>query len=112
MVEDCIFCKIVSGEVSSKKVFESENFIVIRDAFPKLKGHSLVVSKRHFGNFMEMDKGLDAEMLGLVRDVVKEEGWTDFNLVTNNGSSAGQIVNHVHFHILPRGEGDGFEFGV
>ncbi len=112
MVENCVFCGIVKGNIPSERILESENFIVIRDVNAKVKGHSLVISKRHFENFMEMDEGLDGEMLGLVREVVRKEGWEDFNLVTNNGKSAGQIIGHVHFHILPRVEGDGFSFGI
>ena len=112
MVEDCLFCKIVKGEVPCDKLAESENFIVIRDAFPKLKGHSLIVSKRHFRDFMGMDRGLDSELLGLARDVVEKEGWEEFNLVVNDGRNAGQIIGHVHFHILPRRKDDGFKFGI
>ncbi len=111
-MSECIFCKIVRGEMESEKVGESENFVVIGDAFPKLEEHSLVVSKKHFKHFMEMDSSLGCEMFELVKKVAKDQGWDEFNLVTNQGKSAGQIVEHVHFHVLPRKEGDGFEFGL
>ncbi len=112
MVDDCLFCKIVGGDIASERIMESENFVVIRDAFPKVEGHSLVISKKHFGSFVEMDEGLDSEMMKLVRGLIEKEGWKEFNLVVNQGKSAGQVVGHVHFHILPRREGDGFSFGI
>lgn len=112
MEDACIFCRIVAGELKSEKLAESENFVVIRDAYPKVLGHSLVVSKGHFKDFMEMDSGLAAEMFDLVKKVCRQEGWGEFNLLTNNGKNAGQAVWHLHFHILPRREGDGFRIGV
>ena len=111
VMEDCIFCKIVAGELPSEKVFEGEDFVVIRDVNPKVEGHMLVISKRHFGSFVEMDSGLDGRLLKAVREVVVQEGLKDFNLVVNNGRVAGQIVDHVHLHILPRVEGDKFSVG-
>jgi histidine triad (HIT) family protein len=105
---DCIFCKIVQGELPSEMVFEDDDFIVIRDVAPKVDGHLLVISKRHFEKFVDMDDGLEARMLGVVRDAVRREEIVDFNLVLNNGRIAGQVVDHVHLHILPREEGDGF----
>lgn len=111
-MEDCVFCKIVAGEVPSDKVFENDEFVVIRDIAPKVEGHILVIPKKHFSNFVEMDSDLDRKMLGVVREVVKKEGVEDFNLVLNNGRVAGQLVDHVHLHVLPRIERDGFEVGV
>ncbi len=131
-MENCVFCKIVAGvlsghdsspirddptgpgesEISSDVVFESGDFIVIRDVNPKVKGHMLVIPKRHVGSFMELESEMYKEFLGTVRDVVKQEGLKDFNLVVNEGSVAGQVVDHLHLHILPRVEGDGFEAGV
>ena len=112
MVEDCVFCGIVRGDIPGERVLESENFIVIRDVNPKVEGHSLIISKKHFENFMEMSEELDSELLGLAREVVRKEGWGDFNLVTNNGKSAGQVVFHTHWHILSRKKDDGFRLGV
>ncbi|NPE26560.1 HIT family protein [Methanococcoides sp. SA1] len=108
-MEECIFCEIAKG---GDFLAESENFFVIRDKFPKVEGHSLVISKKHFGDFMEMDSSLGCEMMELVKEFVGKERWSDFNLVTNNGARAGQIVPHLHWHVLPRFEGDGFEFGL
>ncbi len=112
VMEECIFCRIVKGEIPSEKVFESDDFVVIRDVNPKVEGHMLVVSKEHFSDFVEMDVKLDGKMLGVVREVVGQEGFNDFNLVVNKGRVAGQVVGHFHLHILPRVENDGFSFGV
>ncbi len=115
-MDDCIFCKIVAGEIPSEKVLESENFIVVKDAFPKLNGHSLVISKKHYDSFLDMPSELYEELLKTSKEatlkIVKEVGAEGFNLVVNNGRVAGQIVPHVHWHILPRKKDDGFEFGV
>jgi len=116
MVEDCIFCKIVSGEISSEGVMESENFVVIRDAFPKVEGHSLVISRDHYDSFLDMPSGLYEELLRVGKEaalkIVGEVGAEGFNFFMNNGEVAGQVVPHVHWHILPRKKGDGFEVGV
>jgi histidine triad (HIT) family protein len=112
VMNNCVFCRIVAGKMEAERVFESENFIVIRDAFPKVKGHLLVVSKGHYKDFMEMPRGLYDEMLGVVRSVVLQEKIRDFNLVVNRGEVAGQVVWHFHLHIMPRVTGDGFKFGI
>jgi len=112
MSEECVFCKIVAGQIPSEKVFENENFIVIRDVSPQVEGHLLVIPKMHVGNFMELDEGMYEGFLRTVADVARQEGLENFNLVVNEGRVAGQIVEHLHLHILPRVEGDGFELGV
>lgn len=116
MVEDCIFCKIVAGDISSDKILESENFIVVKDAFPKLEGHSLVISKKHYDSFLDMPSELYEELLETSKKatlkIIEGVGAEGFNLVTNNGKVAGQIISHVHWHILPRKKDDGFEFGI
>ncbi|MDH3353036.1 MAG: HIT family protein [Nanoarchaeota archaeon] len=108
----CIFCKIASGEIPSEKIFESDNFFVIKDVNPKVKGHSLVISKKHFENFMELSPELYSEFLETVKGAVEKLGAEAFNLVVNNGEIAGQIIPHLHLHILPRKSDDGFDFGV
>lgn len=113
---ECIFCRIVRCEVRSEKVFESENFIVIKDVNPKVGGHSLVIPKKHFDTFLELPEFLYSELIGVAKEAAKilgkEESSTGFNFVVNNGPSAGQIVSHAHLHILPRKENDGFRVSV
>lgn len=112
MVDNCIYCKIVKGDLPSTKVFESENFITIKDIHPKVDGHSLVISKKHYGNFMEMPSELYNELLECVKHSVEKLGAKDFNLAVNTGDVAGQIIKHFHLHILPRKPDDKFVFGV
>jgi histidine triad (HIT) family protein len=109
---DCVFCKIVNGDLPSDKVFENEDFIVIKDVNPKVEGHLLVISKTHYESFLDLPEGLYSKFLKVVKEVVMELKMDNFNLVVNNGGVAGQLVPHVHLHILPRKEGDVFRIGV
>ncbi len=111
-MDDCIFCKIISGELPSEKVFESENFIVVKNINPAVSGHLLIISKKHYANFIEMPQELYSEMMKSAKGVVGKLRAEDFNLVINNGKSAGQLVNHFHLHILPRKNDDGFKLGI
>ena len=113
---DCLFCKIVTGEINSESILESENFIVIKDAFPRVNGHLLVISKKHYETFLEMPFEIYEELLKISKEaalkIVKEKGAEGFNFFMNNGEVAGQVIPHVHWHILPRKKGDGFKVGV
>ncbi len=115
-MENCIFCKIVRGEIPSERLFESENFIVIRDISPKTAGHSLVIPKEHYKTILDIPSYLNKEFLESVKSVslklMDETSSKGFNLVMNNGKIAGQVVMHAHLHILPRKEGDSFRIGV
>lgn len=109
MVKDCVFCKIAKGEIPSEKIYENDNFFSIPDANPKIKGHSLIISKKHFETLLDLPSTLGTELLDCTKKTVikliekhKSEG---FNIASNNFACAGQIVKHVHFHILPREEG-------
>ena len=112
MEEGCIFCKIVGGDIPAERVLENDDFIVIRDANPKVDGHSLVISKKHYDTFFDMPKELYSGMLETAKEFVEKLGVDNFNLVVNNGKFAGQLVSHVHLHILPRSEGDGFSLNA
>lgn len=115
-MEDCIFCKMVEGTLEAKKILESENFFAIKDINPKTKGHSLVISKKHYKTLLDVPASLLGEFLEeakkLALGLMDEEKAEGFNLVINNYRVAGQIVPHVHIHILPRKKNDGFRFGV
>lgn len=108
MVKDCIFCKIVAWEIPAERVLEGEDFIVIKDANPKVEGHLLVIPREHYESFMDMPKSLYEGMLETAKFALAKLEAKDFNLVLNNGKIAGQVVPHVHLHVLPRREGDGF----
>lgn len=109
--KDCLFCKMASGEIKTEKILETDNFFVVKDKFPKSEGHSLIISKKHYENTLELPTILGAELISLIKETyillakeIKSEG---FNLLQNNLKSAGQEIDHVHFHIIPRKENDG-----
>lgn len=111
-MEGCIFCKIAKGEIPTKKICENSNFFSIPDAAPQVKGHSIIISKEHFENIAEIPEKIASDLLSCIKDTAKkimsEESSTGFNILVNTGKVAGQIVPHVHVHILPRKEDDGY----
>ncbi|MFD2216250.1 MULTISPECIES: HIT family protein [Bacillaceae] len=112
-MSDCIFCKIVKGEIPSAKVFENEHVIAFLDISQVTKGHTLVVPKVHRENIYELTPEIASKLFEVVPQIansIKEQFQPDgLNLLNNNGEKAGQSVFHYHMHILPRyGKGDGF----
>lgn len=114
MTDECIFCKIARGEVKSKFVAESENFFAIRDAHPKVDGHSLVIPKRHFVTLLDIDDKLGNELIGIIKwvsgELLDKKLGDGFNVIMNNLECAGQVVMHAHVHVIPRKEGDGLRY--
>ena len=106
LMNECIFCKIVSGEFPSKKVYEDEHAVAFLDINPATPGHTLVVSKKHYENIFSIsDSDLEGLVLGVKRTakIIKEKlGIDNINIMQNNGKFAGQLVPHMHFHIIPR----------
>lgn len=109
--DDCIFCKIANGEISSKTLYEDEEFRVILDLGPATRGHALILPKEHAANLYELPDNIAADALVLgkkmakrMRDKLRCDG---LNLVQNNGEAAGQTVEHFHIHLIPRYSGDG-----
>lgn len=111
--KDCIFCKIVKGEIKSDIVYSSDNFIGILDIHPKSVGHTVIFPKQHFNNILDIPSSLGGEMLEAIKEVglklIKEKKGDGFNVVVNNGQVAGQVVMHSHIHIIPRKTGDGLK---
>ncbi|MGE5310599.1 MAG: HIT family protein [Nitrospirota bacterium] len=107
----CIFCKIIRGENPSSKVFESEKILAFLDINPVSKGHTLVIPKTHYVGFSEVPADLLTEMgkvLQKIGQAAKTQLGSDgFNVLLNNGRAAGQLIDHVHFHLVPRSTGDG-----
>lgn len=113
--DDCIFCKIANGEIPSNTLYEDDSFRVILDLGPATKGHALVMPKEHFGNLYELPDdwcqkafSLAKKMAGQMTEKLHCDG---FNLVQNNGATAGQTVPHFHIHLIPRYENDGQKIG-
>ncbi|MCI8659747.1 MAG: HIT family protein [Lachnospiraceae bacterium] len=106
---NCIFCKIANGEIPSATVYEDEIFRVILDLGPASRGHALILPKEHFKDLCEADPATMAKILPLAGKIgmaMKEKlGANGFNVVQNNGASAGQTVFHLHVHVIPRYEG-------
>ena len=109
--EDCIFCKIIAGQIPCHKVYEDQSVIVFLDINPVSEGHTLVVPKEHFERFDECSAEVVTAIGTIVgkisRAVTVAAGADGYNLLCNNGVAAGQLVGHVHFHIIPRNNGDG-----
>lgn len=103
-MDNCIFCKIVRGEIPSSKVYEDDKILVFRDINPMAKIHLLCVPKEHFATIMELNEertALVGYMLNKIAEKKDEFGLSDgFRLVVNQGENAGQTVPHLHIHIL------------
>jgi len=104
-MENCIFCKIIRGEIPSKKVYEDEQLLVIEDIGPQAPLHLLLLPKLHFVNCLDMTAG-DEALVGYVYrtagEIARQKGYAEsgFRIVQNNGAGAGQSVFHIHFHLL------------
>lgn len=103
-MNDCIFCKIIKGEIPSVKLYEDEDMVIIRDVAPQAPVHLLLLPKEHFANIVEMS---DAQAVTLGKCLKKLSSLVDklglsggFRLVSNKGKDACQSVEHLHIHIL------------
>ncbi|GFK95336.1 putative HIT-like protein [Fundidesulfovibrio magnetotacticus] len=109
--QDCIFCKIVKGEIPCSKVYETGAVLAFLDIAPVNKGHVLLIPKEHFEDVWALPPALAPELLDAIQRVglgLKQGlGALGMNLGMNNGRAAGQLVFHAHWHLIPRFEGDG-----
>jgi len=111
---DCIFCKIVRGEVPSSVIFQDDICMAFMDAFPIITGHCLLIPKQHFVNLLDVDGDVLAHMsrklAELTKAVLKATGAEGVLNVVANGEGAGQEIAHLHFHTIPRSKSDPFGF--
>ena len=109
--ENCIFCKIANGEIPSRTIYEDEQFRVFLDLSPAAKGHALIVPKEHYANLYELPEELAADAMRLAKKemslMTQKLSCDGFQLVQNNGETAGQTVFHFHLHLIPRYRSDG-----
>src|SRR5574344_414136 len=109
--DNCIFCKIANGEIPSKTLYEDEDFRVILDLGPATKGHALILPKNHYANLYEIPDETAAKVMILAKkmaaQMTEKLKCDGFNLVQNNGETAGQTVMHFHMHLIPRYQNDG-----
>ena len=105
---DCVFCKIVKGEIPAKIINETNKTLAFMDAFPLTKGHSLVIPKNHYEKMQEIPPEENAELFETVRRVLSRvDKLTNATLVAlHNGKDSGQEVPHVHIHLIPRSKED------
>lgn len=105
---NCIFCKIIAGEIPSNTIYEDDEFKVILDVNPATKGHALILPKEHYADLFEIDEEVAGRAMKLAKKLaahMTERLHCDgFNLLQNNGEVAGQTVFHFHMHLIPRYE--------
>ncbi|MBQ8946361.1 MAG: HIT family protein [Lachnospiraceae bacterium] len=114
-MSDCIFCKIANGEIPSRTIYEDDLFRVILDLGPAARGHALILPKEHYGNIYELPEDKTARAFTLAKRMAERMtdklGCDGFNIVQNNGETAGQTVFHFHIHLIPRYSNDGQKIG-
>ena len=113
MTNDCLFCKIIKGEIPSNKVYEDDYAFAFLDINPSTEGHTLIIPKKHYQNITDIPAEDLSNFMQSLQKVAK--GLLKFgnglNILQNNGETAGQLVFHLHFHLIPRREGDGVSIG-
>ncbi|KAL5632881.1 hypothetical protein ACGC1H_005732 [Rhizoctonia solani] len=98
----CIFCKIIKGEIPSKKLLETQHSFAFLDVGPLSKGHSLVIPKYHGEKLHDIPDEYLADVMPVAKKIALATGATDYNILQNNGKIAHQVVPHVHFHVIPK----------
>ena len=104
-MEDCLFCKIIKGEIPSTKVYEDGNVLAFKDINPAAPIHILVIPKKHIESLAHMqkeDEAIVGKIYGVINKIAEEKGFKDngYRVIVNCGKDAGQEVMHLHFHIL------------
>ena len=105
---DCVFCKIIAGDIPAKIIRETEHSISFLDAFPVAKGHTLVIPKNHREKLQDLNDVENKDLFSLVHQMTsKVDSITGATLLAiHNGKEAGQEIPHVHVHLIPRSESD------
>ena len=105
-MDNCIFCKIISGDIPSKLIYEDDDFKAILDVAPATKGHVLILPKEHAATLLDLSDDKASKILVLAKKIIKAmkevHGFTNYNIIQNNGRIAGQTVDHYHLHLIPR----------
>ena len=100
---DCLFCKIIAGEIPSTKVYEDDTIYAFRDINPQAPTHILIVPKKHIAcaaELTESDGAMVGHIFAVAAQLARDEGLSSYRVVTNSGEDAGQTVQHLHFHLL------------
>ncbi len=112
---DCLFCKLIRGTMPSFKVYEDDFAFACLDRFPITAGHTLVMPKSHHSKLVDLPFDLTAKMFDVTRRIGRAfyaMNYTGVNYFVNEGSDAGQVIFHVHCHVIPRRPSDGLDFRV
>lgn len=109
----CVFCKIINGEIPSKKIYEDDDVLAILDISQATKGHTLVMPKKHYSNLLEIEDYEYLKVMNKAKDIAKaiEKAYNPagFNILNNCNERAGQTVMHFHVHVIPRYDNDDIE---
>ena len=110
-MKDCLFCKIQQPGFEKEIVYSNEYFVATRDSYPVTPLHTLIIPKRHFASFFEMNDDEQAAVLSILKQqrdeiMALDPSVTSFNVGTNDGVDAGQSIYHLHIHLFPRRLGD------
>jgi len=103
---NCLFCRIIKGEIPSFKLHDSERTLAFLDINPLSRGHSLIIPKHHGAKLTDIPDADLAEILSVAKRVAVSTGAQDWNLLQNNGRAAHQEIDHVHFHVIPKPNAD------
>jgi len=110
-MQSCVFCRIVSGEIPGDVIGEDDRTLAFLDVGPVAEGHALVIPKPHVGSLLEADAATGAALFAAMQRVIdamtRAFGADGVNILINQGRCAGQVVEHLHVHVIPRREGDG-----
>jgi histidine triad (HIT) family protein len=110
-MENCVFCSIVAGKIPGYKIYEDERILAFLDISPVNYGHALVIPKKHAANLEEISEEDLMQVIIVVKKIgralISSLGVSGYNVIENNNKVSGQLVPHLHFHIIPRLENDG-----
>ena len=113
MSENCIFCKIIKGDIPSMKVYEDDSTLAFMDIGKDVDGHIVVIPKKHVKNILDCDNDTLTKLMANIKKIsehlTNDCGYNGINLLNNSGECAGQAVPHFHFHIIPRKTDDGVD---
>lgn len=113
---DCVFCKVVKGDISCSRFYEDENFVAILDIRPVNLGHALLIPKKHFVNILDTPEDISEKIYAVLKKITRSMqqayGCDGFNIIQNINEAGGQEVFHSHIHIIPRYKEDGIRFGI
>lgn len=102
----CVFCEIIAGNIPGSKVYEDDDVLAILDLSQVTRGHTLVMPKKHYANLIEADEETAVKCMKVIHrlsaQLVKNTGASGLNVLNNCGAVAGQSVEHLHFHLIPR----------